>query len=432
MELRASSTLASIFALRMLGLFLILPVFAVHARSLPGGTDTTLIGLALGIYGLTQGLLQIPVGMASDRLGRKPVIVAGLLVFAAGSFMAAAATDVWGAVIGRAIQGAGAISAAVTAFIADATRDSQRTKAMAMVGASIGLTFALSLIGAPLLYASVGMAGIFTLTGLLALGAIAVVIWMVPAADQTIAAVRAAEHAEAAALQPRAASDERADATAFAAATAAGEGAPAEQISIDPPRARDVLLDGDLLRLNLGIFVLHAIQMAMFVVLPGWLEQIGALPLEAHWKVYLPVVLLSFALMMPPLNAAERRGRLRALFVAAVAGLAAVQALLALRPQGLLMLAALLLGFFVVFNILEATLPSLVSRLAPPASKGLALGVYNTTQALGLFVGGAAGGWIAQRFGGQAVFVVTASLCMVWALVAPGLRRWPGRRAARR
>lgn len=431
MELRASSTLASIFALRMLGLFLILPVFAVHARDLPGGADATLVGLALGIYGLTQGVLQIPVGMASDRLGRKPVIVAGLLVFAAGSFVAAASTDVWGAIIGRAIQGAGAISAAVTAFIADATRDSQRTKAMAMVGASIGSTFAVSLIGAPLLYATVGMTGIFVLTGLLALGAIAVVIWLVPAADRAIAAVRTADRAEAAALRPRAASDEPTDAAGFAAATAAGEGAPAEPIHIDPPRARDVLLDADLLRLNLGIFVLHAIQMAMFVVLPGWLEHYGALPLEAHWKVYLPVVLISFALMMPPLNAAERRGRLRALFVTAVAGLAVVQALLALRPEGLLMLAALLLGFFVVFNLLEATLPSLVSRLAPPASKGLALGVYNTTQALGLFVGGAAGGWVAQRFGGQAVFVATAALCAVWALVAPGLRRWPARRATR-
>ena len=246
MELRASGTLASIFALRMLGLFLILPVFAVHARSLPGGADATLIGLALGIYGLTQGLLQIPVGMASARLGRKPVIVAGLLVFAAGSFMAAAATDVWGAILGRAIQGAGAISAAVTAFIADATRDSQRTKAMAMVGASIGLTFALSLIGAPLLYAAVGMGGIFTLTGLLALGAIAVVIWLVPAADHAVAAVLAADRAEAAALRPRDASDEPTNAptnaASFAAATAAGEGAPAESIHIDPPHARDVLL----------------------------------------------------------------------------------------------------------------------------------------------------------------------------------------------
>lgn len=456
-ELRASSTLASIFALRMLGLFLILPVFAVHARDLAGGDNAMLVGLALGIYGLTQGVLQIPVGAASDRFGRKPVIIAGLLVFAAGSFIAAAATDVGWTIVGRAIQGAGAISAAVTAFVADATRDSQRTKAMAMVGGSIGLAFAISLVGAPLLYAVIGMTGLFVLTGLSALAAVAVVAWVVPSVQEAAAEVQRAAQAEAAALahagvpgaaerrvEPQTMTDEGA---ALAAAAAQGEGAPpaatlatgaakagATTSSLTaagrPLRKRDIVFDADLLRLNFGIFVLHTVQMAMFVVVPSWLVESAGLPLPEHWKVYLPVVLVSFALMMPPLNAAERRGALRSLFAVSVALLAVVQALLALHPTGLVALAALLLVFFVVFNVLEAALPSLVSRIAPPQSKGLALGVYNTTQSLGLFFGGALGGLVAQRFGGQAVFVVTAVLCGLWLLAAPGLRRWPAARAS--
>ncbi len=396
LELRSSVSLASLFALRMLGLFLILPVFAVHARSLPGGHDATLIGLALGIYGLTQAALQIPFGMASDRFGRKPVIVFGLLVFAAGSFVAAATDDLVVTIVGRAIQGAGAISAAITALIADSTRDSQRTKAMAMVGASIGLTFALSLVVAPLLYEAVGMGGIFAATGLLALAAIAVITLVTPAAPQAAAA--------AAALAGR------------------------------TPFAR-IALDADLLRLNFGIFTLHSAQMAMFVVLPTWLADRGGIALGDHWKLYLPVVLLSFALMAPPLFWSERVGRLRPLFLAAVALLLAVQVMLSLQPGGLVPLALLLLAFFVGFNILEASLPSLVSQLAPPDAKGAALGIYNTTQSLGLFFGGLLGGWVQQQWGKPAVFDACAVLMAVWLLVAAGQRRWPasarGRAAAR-
>ncbi len=383
-ELRASVSLASIFALRMLGLFLILPVFAVHARTLPGGDDATLIGLALGVYGLTQGLLQIPFGMASDRLGRKRVIVFGLLLFAAGSFVAAGAHDLVTTILGRAVQGAGAISAAVTAFIADSTRDSQRTKAMALVGASIGLTFALSLVGAPLLYGAIGMGGIFALTGLLALAAIGVVTVVTPPAPLAAPAAGAAR-------------------TPFVA----------------------IALEPDLLRLNVGIFVLHAVQMAMFVVLPTWLADRGGLALGDHWKLYLPVVLLSFALMMPPLMWSERNGRLRGLFLGAVTLLLAVQLVLAVQPAGLVAFAALLLGFFVGFNVLEASLPSLVSRLAPPDAKGAALGIYNTTQAFGLFFGGLLGGWVQQGWGRSAVFAACAALMALWLLVAAGQQRWP-------
>jgi MFS family permease len=389
-ELRASTSLASIFALRMLGLFLILPVFAVHARGLPGGESAALVGFALGVYGLTQALLHLPFGLASDRFGRKPVIVAGLVLFAIGSFVAAGAETVAGVAVGRAIQGAGAISAAVTAFIADSTRDSQRTKAMAMVGGSIGLTFALSLVLAPAMYAAIGMDGLFNATGALALAAIAVVLFVVPAAPP--------------AAQP---------AAGAARAT----------------RLRDVAMDADLLRLNLGILVLHCVQMAMFVVVPGWLVERAGLPLSQHWQLYLAVVLLSFALMLPPLFWSERRGRLRAVFLGAVALLLAVALLFATQPAGLWPLAGLLLLFFAGFNVLEASLPSLVSRLAPADAKGAALGIYNTTQALGLFAGGAVGGWVQARWGGGAVFGMCAALLVVWLAAASGQRRWPGRTA---
>lgn len=385
-ERRASAWLASIFALRMLGLFLILPVFAVHAASLPGGQDAMLVGLALGIYGLTQGVLQLPFGAASDRFGRKPVIVAGLLLFAVGSFVAAFSHDVVTVIIGRALQGAGAISAAVTAFIADSTRESQRTKAMAMVGMSIGLTFALSLVVAPMLYRSIGMDGIFVLTGALALAAIGVVIWAVPPAPAV----------------------------------------PVHAPGVPRMSLLSVAFEPDLLRLNAGIFILHVMQMAMFVVVPGWLIERGGLALAEHWKVYLPVVLISFVIMAPLLFLGERRGHLRTVFIGSVALLLVVQLLFALQPDGLIPLAGLLLAFFVGFNILEASLPSLISKLAPAEARGTALGIYNTTQSLGLFVGGALGGWVLRGSGAPAVFAVCAGLAVLWLLLAISHRRWPG------
>jgi MFS family permease len=383
-EVRASASLASIFALRMLGLFLILPVFSVHARSIPGGDSPALVGLALGIYGLTQGVLQIPFGAASDRWGRKPVIVAGLVLFALGSFVAAVADDILWTIVGRAVQGAGAISAAVTAFIADATREEHRTKAMAMVGASIGLTFAVSLVGAPPLYAAIGMGGLFALTGILAIAAIGVVTWIVPAAPPRI------EHD-------------------------------------DPATAKTVVFDPQLLRLNFGIFALHTVQMAMFVVVPVLLVERAQLPLPNHWWVYLPVVLVSFALMMPPIMAAERRSRMRALFLSAVGLLFFVQLGLLYYAPSLAWIAGWLLLFFVGFNILEASLPSLVSRVAPSSAKGLALGIYNTTQAVGLFAGGALGGVVAARWGAQGVFACAAVIMGVWWVIALGMREVPKR-----
>jgi len=382
LELRASLSLASLFALRMLGLFLILPVFAVHAPQLSGGDSQTLIGVALGIYGLTQGILQIPSGLVSDRYGRKRVIVIGLLVFALGSFIAAWATDIHMVILGRAIQGAGAISAPVTAFIADITREEHRTKAMAMVGGSIGLTFAVSLVAAPALYRTIGMDGIFNLTGALSLAAIWVTLAVVP---------------------------------------------PEPQSAGDPMRRvqrgalAEVLRNTEQLRLNFGIFSLHVVQMAIFVVIPVALVQYGGLAVSEHWKVYLPVVLGSFVLMLPPLLQAERRG-LKFLFLAAIVLLLVVELGFAVCYTNFSMAVALLLAFFVAFNILEASLPSLVSRVAPPASRGTALGVYNTTQALGLFVGGAVGGWLAKYFGDPAVFVFGFAVIALWLGVASRMR----------
>ena len=388
-ELRSSFSLSSIFALRMLGLFLVLPVFALEASRYPGGDDPARVGLAMGIYGLTQGLLQIPFGMASDWLGRKRVIIFGLLVFALGSFIAMAASDLTWLIIGRSVQGAGAISAAVTALLADQTRDEVRTKAMTLVGVSIGLMFALSLIIAPLLAAHIGLAGLFTLTGLFALTGIAVVVWWVP---------------------PE----------------------PAQPVHRPRGSLALVLRDPALLRLDLGVFVLHAVQLAMWIVIPTLLVQAG-LGKDAHWQVYTPAVLASFFVLRGTLYPLERRGYLRAVFLASVGVILLVQLGLWWAAQqaasgtpSLSLLAWLLFVFFCGFNILESCQPSLASRVAPQHARGAALGVYNTLQSLGFFVGGAAGGWLAKTAGPQALFPACGALMLLWLLLAWPMRA-PGR-----
>jgi len=386
LERRASASLASIFALRMLGLFLVLPVFALEARKYPGGDDPALLGLAMGIYGLTQGLLQLPFGMASDRFGRKRVIVLGLLIFALGSFWAAAATDLHGLMVGRSLQGAGAVSAAVTALLADLTRDEVRTKAMALVGASIGLMFAVSLVLAPVLAQAVGLSGLFGITGTLALLGVVVVIWGAPPAPQMNSQARG--------------------------------------------RLVDVLRHAGLMRLNFGVFVLHAVQLAMWVAVPALLVQAG-LPKDHHWQVYLPAVLASFVLM-GGMFALERRGHLKKVFLAAIALIALVQLGLLVQAwgtAGLWPLAGLLFAFFCGFNILEATQPSLVSRLAPMSARGAAMGLYNTLQSLGFFVGGWLGGWLVKSWGSPALFLCSAAAMLIWWLVALPMQA-PARTAA--
>jgi MFS family permease len=380
LELRASFSLASIFALRMLGLFLILPVFAIEASKLPGGDDPALIGLTMGIYGLTQAMLQFLYGLASDRIGRKRVIVFGLLLFAAGSFLAAMAPTLTWLAIGRALQGAGAVSAAVTALLADQTRDEVRTKSMALVGASIGLMFALSLVAAPVLVSFVGLHGLFAMTGALALAGVAIVIWWVPAE-------------------------------------------PHDHKNLPRGRLIEVLRLAALLRMNFGVFVLHAVQLAMWMAIPSMLVEAG-LAREHHWWVYLPAVLGSFVVMGGTLFRLEKRGYLRAVFLTAIGLMGAVQVGLLLATGGATVaaLAALLFVFFYGFNVLEASQPSMVSRMAPAHVRGAAMGVYNTLQSLGFFAGGVMGGWLMKHGGAPRLFTVCAALMLLWLVVA-----WPMR-----
>lgn len=385
-ERRASAGLAGIFGLRMLGMFLILPVFAIYAHDLPGGDNHALIGLALGAYGLTQALLQLPFGMASDRFGRKPVIYFGLVLFAIGSLVAALASDIWWVIFGRAIQGSGAISAAVTALLADLTREEHRTKAMAMIGSTIGGMFALSMVLGPALYDSIGVPGMFALTGILALAAIAVVAKVIPDPQDSHF------HSDA---------------------------------EVAPARLADVLHDKQLLRLNFGIFSLHAAQMAMFTVIPFALKETGNFPESQHWKIYLPVMLLAFAFMIPAIVIGEKKAKLKPIFTGAVALLLLTQILLSQLIGSFWGIAALLLTFFIAFNILEASLPSLISKIAPAQSKGTAMGVYNTSQSIGLFVGGVAGGWLAHHVGEGAVFAFGAVLSAVWLVLAATMKKPP-------
>ena len=378
-EWRAGASLAGVYGLRMLGLFFILPIFSIHAATLRGGHDLFLVGIAIGGYGLAQGLLQIPFGMASDRWGRKPLIYAGLLIFAAGSFLGIVADDIWTAIAARMLQGAGAINSVAMALAADLTREQHRTKIMAMIGATIGLMFAVSLVAAPVLYPHIGMSGVFALTGVLSLMALGVVKYFVP--------------------------------DPLPAAQAAKPGAPGKLFR----------LDAELLRLNAGIFVLHIVLYAMFVVVPPMLVTAG-LPLADHWKLYLPVILASFALMVPAVLYADRRNRPKPVLVGCVALLMVVQAALAASGAGIATLAVLMLLFFVAFNVLEAMLPALVSRVAPAHGRGVAIGVYNTTQTLGVFFGGLVGGSMAKQHGPAAVFTTCAVLCGLWLATALGMR----------
>jgi MFS family permease len=377
--------LAVISGLRLLGLFLILPVFSLEARSYPGGDNTVLTGLALGIFGLTQGLLQIPFGLASDRFGRKRVMTIGLGVFAFGSFMAALAPSMGWLVVARALQGSGAVSAAATALLADQTRDSVRTKAMSVLGGSIGVVFAISVGVAPLLANTIGLVGIFVMTGLFALTGIVLLHQWVP---------------------PETTHD----------------------AGLQRGRLRDVLDSPELLRLNLGVFLLHAVQVAMWTAMPAMLVQAG-LPKSVHWWVYLPVVVSSFVLMAGTLFPMERRGKLRGIFLFAV-GLICVVNLLLVRavaaPASVTQLATLLFLFFYAFNVLESCMPSLASRLSPRNIRGASLGVYNTLQSFGFFAGGLLGGWLFKSGGSQLLFGICAVAMVLWLAVA-----WPMRPPAR-
>ncbi|WP_435103507.1 MFS transporter [Arhodomonas sp. AD133] len=380
-ERRATAGLAAIFGLRMLGLFFIMPVFALYADGLTGATPT-LIGLAIGAYGLTQALLQIPMGMLSDRIGRRPVIFGGLAVFALGSVVAALSTGIWGVIAGRALQGSGAIAAAVMALAADHTRERQRTKAMAFIGVSVGLAFMLALIIAPSVAAAMGLSGLFWITAALALGAMGLLHWLVPA--------------------PATRSHDR---------------------DIRAGTFTEVLRHPDLLRLDASVLLLHLIMTAQFVVLPVVIGEVVGLSPAAHWQVYVPVMMVSALLMFPAIGVGEAKRVMHRLVVVAVALLIAGELALAdTIGVGPWAFVAALLVYFTAFNVLEASLPSLVSRFAPAHARGAALGVFSTAQFVGAFLGGVLGGATYGRFGAEGVFVASAALAALWLVLVLGLQ----------
>lgn len=385
-ELRASISLASIYGLRMLGMFLILPIFAIYAKQYTGGNNSMLVGAALGAYGLTQALFQLPFGMASDKFGRKKLIYIGLIMLVIGSIVAALATDITTVIIGRALQGAGAVSAVVTALLADLTREENRTKAMAMIGATIGVTFAISLVLGPALAHWMGIAGIFWLTAILTGLAILVVKFVVPNP------VLSSYHSDA---------------------------------SATPAKLKDVLKNTQLLRLNYGIFALHSAQMAMFIVVPLAIQKTSNLDVNHHWQVYLPILLGSFLLMVPAIIVGEKRGLLKPVFIGAVALMLVAQLCFSSLIGSFWGIIFSLFAYFVAFNILEASLPSLISKLAPAAAKGTAMGVYNTAQSLGVAVGGLVGGYLAHHYSHSVVFIFCAVLMSVWLMLTFSMKTPP-------
>ncbi len=343
-----------------------------------------LVGLAIGAYGLTQALLQIPFGMLSDRIGRKPVIMGGLLLFAIGSVVAAMSDSIWGVIMGRALQGSGAIAAAVMALAADLSREEHRTKVMAVIGMSIGLAFILALILGPLLNGLIGVPGIFWLTAVLAILGIGIVLFFVPTPKSTNV------HCDAGAV---------------------------------PAKFAQVLSNTNLLRLDLGIFVLHLIITSVFLAVPLALRDLVGLESDSHWMLYLPVLLISILFMVPFIVIAEKRNKMKQVFLGAVLALMLAQLALYFWHASLAGLAGPLLLFFSAFNLLESILPSIVSKVAPVTSKGTALGVYSTSQFAGAFVGGVTGGWIHGEFGLAGVFLFGTAAALIWLLVASGMDR---------
>jgi MFS family permease len=365
----------------MLGLFMILPVFALHADRYHGATPA-LMGLAIGAYGLTQAALQIPFGMLSDRIGRKRVIIAGLAIFAAGSVVAALADTITGVILGRALQGAGAIAAAVLALTADLTREEQRTKAMAIIGASIGLTFALAMVLGPVVARLAGVSGVFWLTAALAIGGMGILAWLVP--------------------NPAASRFHRDTSPVLA-------------------QFGRILGDGQLLRLDLGITVLHFNMTAAFTVLPLLLGERLGIPAGEHGMIYLGVLAGALVLIAPLVMASHRLDRARQVFLGAIAGLTLAQLGLWATPDTLAGAVLLMVIYFTALMLLEAMLPALVSQRAPPQLKGTAMGAYSTCQFLGAFLGGVVGGWLHGRFGPHAVFAACAVLNVAWLLGATGM-----------
>ena len=384
-ETRAASGLALVFAFRMLGMFMVLPVLATYGMDLAGATPA-LIGLAIGAYGLTQAIFQIPFGVISDRIGRRPVIYLGLIVFALGSVLAANSDSIWGVIAGRVLQGAGAISAAVMALLSDLTREQHRTKAMAMIGMTIGLSFAVAMVVGPLLTRAFGLSGLFLATGAMALVGIVIVMFMVPHSTGT--------------LQHR-------------------ESGVARQALLP------TLRHPDLLRLDLGIFVLHAMLMSSFIALPLALVEKAGLPKEQHWWVYLTALLISFFAMIPFIIYGEKKRKMKRVLLGAVVTLMLTELFFWKFGDSLRALVVGTVVFFTAFNLREASLPSLISKVSPAGGKGTAMGVYSTSQFLGSALGGILGGWLFQHGGLSVVFLGCAGLAALWLAFAVTMREPP-------
>ncbi|BCG65485.1 MAG: hypothetical protein methR_P3324 [Methyloprofundus sp.] len=377
LERRATLSLSSIYALRMLGLFMILPVLSLFAESLEGATPL-LIGLAISIYGLTQAILQIPFGLLSDHFGRKKIIIIGLILFITGSVVAALSTTIYGVLIGRAIQGSGAIAAAIMALVADLTEEVHRTKAMAMIGASIGASFGVAMTLGPIIAGFAGIQGIFWLTAILSFFAIFVVLYIVPNPEHTKV------HRDA---------------------------------ELVPEQFSTVLKNKDLLRLDYGIFILHLMLTASFIIVPLLLRDAGLVAAD-HWMVYLPVLVTSMAVIIPFVILAEKKRKMKGVFIGAVATLVVANIIMYFFNFNLYALIAGLWVFFCGFNLLEATLPSLISKTAPGNLKGTAMGAYSSAQFMGAFIGGTIGGWIYGEWGASYVFLFCACAAASWLLVA--------------
>ncbi len=377
-EVKTVSSLALLYAFRMIGLFMVLPVLMVYGDHYEGATPV-LLGLALGVYGLTQAIFQIPLGLFSDIVGRKPIIIGGLIIFAIGSVVAATANSIEGLILGRALQGSGAIASAIMAMVADLTSEQNRTRAMAAIGASIGLSFSVSMILGPALAAASGIGGVFFLAAVLALAGIAIVVFVVPTPQQS------GSHRDTGAI---------------------------------PTLFVSTLKNAQLLRLDFGIFSLHAILMAMFVAIPVLLESELGLAKDAHWQVYLPVLVLAFVGMLPLMIFAEKKRKIKPVFLFAIVLIGLSNIAIGQFFNTVSLALVFIFVFFLGFNLLEAMLPSLVSKISPVGAKGTAMGVYSTSQFLGAFCGGVLGGYLLQNYSIATVFFCAGSGALVWLLFA--------------
>lgn len=379
-EYKVVLVLALVMAVRMLGLFMILPVFSLHASEY-AHANAQWIGLALGIYGLTQAILQTPFGLLSDKIGRKPVMVIGLGFFVLGSVVAAVSQSIYGVVFGRALQGAGAIGSTILALIADLTREDNRSKAMGIIGLAIGLSFALAMVISPILNAWGGLAGIFWFSAGLAIVAEGLVWKYVPNPPRPIA----------------------------------------QKSGQWSHNVKRVIQNYNLWRLDAGIFSLHAILTAFFMVIPVILERHLHLTPVQQTLGYLITMSLAFVLMLPFLIFAEKKRRLKPVFLSAIALLGCIQLLLFLLPVTLFSTLPLLLLFFTAFTLLEAVLPSWISKVAPAHCKGVAMGIYSSSQFLGIFCGGLIGGWLYSHYGVSGILLMGALMSLFWLVFSRGL-----------